>query len=97
MWPNDNEFAATKAIRHSLSKLGTNINELSTNKVHVAPQKEVIISPEMARKETDDDFEQKTTVTEEYTSYTEVHATETQTETEKKNIEIPKTDDRRKA
>lgn len=52
----DPEFAATKAIRHALNKLGTNINEAGATKIHVE-QKEVIINPASANKEASEEIE----------------------------------------
>ena len=52
----DPEFAATKAIRHGLNKLGTNINEMAGPKI-VYKKEEPIISPEAANKESSENHE----------------------------------------
>lgn len=52
----DPEFAATKSIRHSLTKLGTNINEVNGLKLNLSPM-EPIISPDAAAKEVREEVE----------------------------------------
>lgn len=69
-WNNaiDPEFAATKAIRHGLNKLGTNINEMTGAKV-ILKATEPVISPEAANKESSENHEGEDT---KYTTYEEV-------------------------
>lgn len=46
----DPEFASTKAIKHGLNKLGININEPVTKRVHVEKKDVIIIEPSEAIK-----------------------------------------------
>lgn len=50
----DPEFASTKAIRHGLGKLGTNINERNAVKIYVDPKEVQIVSAEAAIVEAQD-------------------------------------------
>lgn len=66
----DPEFAATKAIRHSLNKLGTNVNEMPTK--GPVSKMEPVISPSAANSEAVEDKEGEDT---KYTTFEEVTST----------------------
>lgn len=70
----DPEFAATKAIRHSLNKLGTNINEVKGN-LKATTQQEPVISPIEANKEALEELENTES---KYTNFEEVSSTPAQ-------------------
>lgn len=84
----DPEFAATKALRHSLSKLGTNINEMAATRIVVPSQSMPIVNADAANKEVCEETES----TQVYAEYEEVKNEPTAEQTTP-TIEIPDAND----